>query len=106
MTDENLRENSDEQGGTEEKATSTVESAKESQASEKKRAAKATPRKKVTKRKRKKTTPGKKAAKATAYAKPKFPRHTLARVLRFPSAILEQNSGRDTTDKEACGFVG
>jgi hypothetical protein len=37
---------------------------------------------------------------------PKYPRHSLERVLRIPQAILEQNAGRECTEKESASFVG
>ncbi|WP_298308944.1 hypothetical protein [uncultured Erythrobacter sp.] len=36
----------------------------------------------------------------------KYPRHSLARALRIPRAILDQNAGRECSDKDAAGFVG
>lgn len=35
-----------------------------------------------------------------------FPRHTLEKALRIPSAILEQNAGKACTPQEAAKFVG
>ena len=60
----------------------------------------------------KKTKAPKKSAKPTkprarsAKPKPKYPRHSLEKVLRIPKAILEQNAGKECTDKDAAGFVG
>lgn len=34
-----------------------------------------------------------------------YPRHAVDRVLRIPSAILEQNAGRDASDQQAAGFL-
>ncbi|HEX8249859.1 MAG TPA: hypothetical protein VF599_16930, partial [Pyrinomonadaceae bacterium] len=36
----------------------------------------------------------------------KYPRHALKKTLRIPRAILEQNAGKECTDKEAVGFLG
>jgi hypothetical protein len=36
----------------------------------------------------------------------KYPRHALNKVLRIPRAILDQNAGKECTEKEAAGFVG
>lgn len=36
----------------------------------------------------------------------KYPRHNLERALRIPQAILEQNAGRECTEKESASFVG
>jgi len=38
--------------------------------------------------------------------KAKYPRHTLERALRIPQAILEQNAGRECSEKESASFVG
>jgi len=37
---------------------------------------------------------------------PKYPRHSLKKVLRIPQAILDQNAGKECTEKEAADFVG
>lgn len=37
---------------------------------------------------------------------PKYPRHTLERSLRVPKGILEQNAGRECTEKESATFIG
>lgn len=37
---------------------------------------------------------------------PKYPRHSIRKVLRIPRAILDQNAGRECTEKDAAGFVG
>jgi hypothetical protein len=36
----------------------------------------------------------------------KYPRHNLERALRIPQAILEQNAGRECTERESATFVG
>ena len=36
----------------------------------------------------------------------KYPRHSLERALRIPTAILDQNAGRECTEKESASFVG
>jgi len=43
---------------------------------------------------------------AVAATQAKFPRHGVNKVLRIPKAILEQNAGKDCTDREASEFVG
>lgn len=55
-------------------------------------------------RKAKKTT--KKGARSSTASTAKYPRHSLKKVLRLPQAILDQNAGRECTEKEAAGFVG
>ena len=37
---------------------------------------------------------------------PKYPRHSVDKVLRIPRGILEQNAGKDCTDREVAKFVG
>ena len=37
---------------------------------------------------------------------PKYPRHSIKKALRIPEAILNQNAGRECTEREAAGFVG
>jgi hypothetical protein len=48
----------------------------------------------------------KSAPRANTAMQVKFPRHTLQKTLRIPRAILDQNAGRDCTDKEAMEFLG
>ena len=36
----------------------------------------------------------------------KYPSHNLERALRIPRAILEQNAGRECSEKESAAFVG
>lgn len=38
-------------------------------------------------------------------AQAKFPRHAVDKALRIPKAILEQNGGKECTDREAAGFA-
>lgn len=35
-----------------------------------------------------------------------YPRHSVEKVLRIPRAILEQNAGKEVTDKESASFLG
>lgn len=37
---------------------------------------------------------------------PKYPRHSLKKVLRIPQAILDQNAGKECSEKETAEFVG
>jgi hypothetical protein len=39
-------------------------------------------------------------------AVPKYPRHSLEKVLRIPKAILDQNAGKECSDEESAGFLG
>lgn len=50
---------------------------------------------------------GRRASKPnTTAASAKFPRHSVAKVLRVPKGILDQNAGKDCTEEQAAGFVG
>jgi len=78
----------------------------------KKGAAKKAPAKKGTAKraakKAAKKTPAKKspAKRASAAQAAKFPRHTLERALRIPTALYEQNGGKAATRLEAVTFTG
>jgi len=39
-------------------------------------------------------------------SQPKYPHYSLEKALRIPRAILDQNAGKECTDKESAGFVG
>lgn len=39
-------------------------------------------------------------------ALPKYPRHSLEKVLRIPKAILDQNAGKECTDQDTAKFLG
>lgn len=56
----------------------------------------------------KKTPSRKKAAapKAASAVRARFPRHSVAKALRIPRAILEQNAGKACTPTEAAAFLG
>lgn len=56
--------------------------------------------------KKAKKTKGKGSAKGEVGVQPKYPRHSIEKALRIPLAILDQNAGRDCTDKEAAVFCG
>ena len=57
-------------------------------------------KKKVAKKQPARRTPSKETARA------KFPRHSVGRALRVPTAILEQNAGKPCSPAEAAAFVG
>lgn len=63
-------------------------------------------RKKHPKRKGKKRSKVVKAKAPAAGHSAKYPRHNLERALRIPQAILEQNAGRECSEKESASFVG
>jgi len=63
-------------------------------------------RSKATKSKKKKRSKVKKTKKQSSGRTPRYPRHTLERALRIPQAILEQNAGKECTEKESASFVG
>lgn len=46
------------------------------------------------------------AKKKSGTVPPNYPRHTLDKSLRIPQGILEQNAGRECTDKETATFLG
>lgn len=61
-----------------------------------------------TKLKKTKAKPRKSKTKKTkaSVRQAKYPRHNLERALRIPRAILEQNAGRECSEKESAAFVG
>lgn len=68
----------------------------------KKQSAKRGSKKKNSKKRRAKGT-----TKATAQnIQAKYPRYTVDKSLRIPRAILEQNAGKECSDREAAGFLG
>lgn len=57
--------------------------------------------------KKKKTTKPKGKSKIPKKApSPKYPRHSLKKVLRVPQAILDQNAGKECSVEDAAAFVG
>jgi hypothetical protein len=58
-----------------------------------------------TTRKKKRGTKAKQGIKIQA-SKAKYPRHTIDKVLRIPQAILEQNAGKECSEKDSAKFVG
>lgn len=59
--------------------------------------------KKTTKTRAK--APAKKASRAGG-GKAKFPRHAVAKAIRIPQAILDQNAGKPCSRADAAGFLG
>lgn len=55
---------------------------------------------------KKKTPVKKKRGPAAGAATANYPRHSLAKSLRIPQAILSQNAGKDCTEEEVAVFVG
>jgi hypothetical protein len=47
-----------------------------------------------------------KKAKAVAGGMAKYPRHTIEKALRIPKAIIEQNAGKECSEREAAAYVG
>jgi hypothetical protein len=43
---------------------------------------------------------------AAKKAVPKYPRHSLEKVLRIPKAILDQNAGKECSDEDSAAFLG
>jgi hypothetical protein len=63
-------------------------------------------RKRTKKRMRKAARKSIKSTETPAGKTPKYPRHSLAQCLRIPKAILEQNAGKPSTEKETAQFAG
>ncbi|HEY6803961.1 MAG TPA: hypothetical protein VI306_10315 [Pyrinomonadaceae bacterium] len=65
---------------------------------------------KATKKRSKKKRPSKKKAATTTgggkFSQLAFPKHSILKALRIPQAVLENNAGRDCTDREAAKFAG
>lgn len=57
-----------------------------------------------TKMAKSKAKPAAKTGRASGGAN--FPRHSIEKALRIPQALIEQNAGKEATDKEAAKFVG
>src|SRR5205085_10389180 len=69
--------------------------------------AKKQPAKRGGKRKSQKKKRAKRTTTATAQnIQAKYPRYTVDKSLRIPRAILEQNAGKECSDREAAGFLG
>jgi hypothetical protein len=61
------------------------------------------------KRSKKKSRSKKKTASTTSagkFSQLAFPKHSILKALRIPQAVLENNAGRDCTDREAAKFAG
>lgn len=61
---------------------------------------------KVATKKKARVKKGGRGKAASAVSRGNFPRHSVARALRIPRAILEQNAGRACTQREAASFLG
>jgi hypothetical protein len=55
---------------------------------------------------KKKAGAPKKAGSTPKTVVPKYPRHSLERVLRIPMAILDQNAGKECSDQDTAKFLG
>ena len=55
----------------------------------------------MAKKKKVSKTSGRRAA-----SRAKYPRHSLDKAVRIPHAILDQNAGKECTEKEAAAFLG
>ena len=51
-------------------------------------------------------TAGKKKTKKKSQRAPQYPRHSIEKALRIPTAILEQNAGKQCTAEESAKYVG
>jgi hypothetical protein len=76
----------------------------EDEITEKPAAKKVKKAKKAKKAKSKKSKRSERAKSSAALAK--YPRHTIEKVLRIPKAIIEQNAGRECTEKDSATYVG
>src|SRR6266567_9592577 len=66
-------------------------------------------KKTAKKRSKKKRSAKKKSAAVTGAGKfspVAFPKHSILKAFRIPQAVLENNAGRDCTDREAATFAG
>ena len=64
-------------------------------------------KKAAKKRSKKKRSVKKKSAAVTGAGRSvAFPKHSILKALRIPQAVLENNAGRDCTDREAARFAG
>src|ERR1035438_2607937 len=54
----------------------------------------------------KKNAAAAKKASAPKTVIPKYPRHSLEKVLRIPKAILDQNAGKECSDEDTATFLG
>ncbi len=59
----------------------------------------------MAKKKQARSTP-KVVKSATSSNASKYPRHTLEKALRIPQAILEQNAGKECSEKDSASYVG
>jgi hypothetical protein len=70
-------------------------------------AAETTPAKgKTQKKASKKKSTKKKASGATKFGPMVFPKHPILKCLRIPQAVLENNAGKECTDREAATYAG
>lgn len=65
-------------------------------------------KKKAAKKRRtkKKSGAAKRMGRASPGAQALYPRHSVDKALRIPKAILEQNAGKECSEREAVGFLG
>jgi len=64
------------------------------------------PKGKAKKKAKKKSAKKKSASGGTKFGPLGFPKHSILKALRIPQAVLENNAGKDCTDREAAGFAG
>src|SRR6267378_1035302 len=61
---------------------------------------------KAKKKAAKKKSAKRKASGATRFGPMVFPKHPILKCLRIPQAVLENNAGKECTDREAAKFAG
>ena len=69
-------------------------------------ATKTEPAKGKGKKKAKKKKAAKKAAGATKFGQIGYPKHPILKCLRIPQGVVENNAGKECTDREAAKFAG
>src|ERR1700733_4072444 len=67
---------------------------------------KAEPAKGKSKKKAKKKNAAKKAAGATKFGPIGYPKHPILKCIRIPQGVVENNAGKECTDREAAKFAG
>src|ERR1700693_5062936 len=69
-------------------------------------ATKTEPAKGKGKKKAKKKKAAKKAAGATKFGPIGFPKHSILKCIRIPQGVVENNAGKECTDREAATYAG
>jgi hypothetical protein len=70
-----------------------------------KAASKTSSKKRGSKKRSRKSSGAKQPSSRAQSLQAKYPRHPVDKALRIPQAILEQNAGKECSDREAAGFL-